>query len=369
MTKNNKNTNQKATSKEQATPSDRSSYEEVKSHFIQEASSLIPNSMIEQTLSDEKRKFQNAEILHIPAKKIIGSNSLRYCKDLLRKKQPFYGFYVVLNFLTELSILHFFLGLLICIVEFAVRNNDSKIWSNSFEFLYGLIIIGGLWLYKTLSTASLRKVLQTTISLEHASDAEISKIKKRITINHIIIFFATMIICGILLITLAYSGFSSQYRVTLFELFMGYVICIFLSGIHNTIYSSHLIPFFSIGGFLLTKRPAEEIKYVSDQYMELSFLQILSNKGKTLEELKQNAELEKDVKASLRSRLVTQRVYYALAIFILILLAGVCLYQMSIAASAALLLFFAIIIIAAACLLTAFISANYVIRKLPKTLL
>lgn len=368
MTNNQKNTDQKVTYREQATNSDKLSYQKVKTLFIQEANSLIPDKMIEQTLSDEKKILDNAETLHISTKKLVSSNTLRHCKDLLRKNQPFYAFYIVLNFLTELSIILFLLGLLFCIIQYIAGAGNTNSFSNSFEFLYPLIIITGLLLNKALYTHYLRNTLLNA-TLPSKSTDEIARMKNKILMHRIALMLSIIVICGILLGFTVYLGLSRLCHTTLFELFMGYVVCIFLAGIHNTLYSSHLIPFFSIGGFLLTKRPTKDIEHVTNQYMELSFLQLLSNKGKTLEDFKHDSNLSIKIKATLRSRLVTQRVYYALAILILILLAGICLYQISLSFTVTLLGFLSFTLIATACLITATLSANHVIKKLPKTTL
>ena len=85
------------------------SYVAVKEQLMMQASSLLDDRTIESMLEEEKVKFDNAARLGLSPSVFIGMNTLRYCKDTIRKKQPFSFLYFFFNRLTELSI-----GLVLC---------------------------------------------------------------------------------------------------------------------------------------------------------------------------------------------------------------------------------------------------------------
>ena len=80
------------------------SYVAVKEQLMMQASSLLDDRTIESMLEEEKVKFDNAARLGLSPSVFIGMNTLRYCKDTIRKKQPFSFLYFFFNRLTELSI-------------------------------------------------------------------------------------------------------------------------------------------------------------------------------------------------------------------------------------------------------------------------
>lgn len=346
------------------------SFDTVKSQFLQEAESFLPKAMIEQTLSDEKRILENAAYFGIKPQKIINGNLLRHCKDMTRKNQPFFGFYLCLNFFTELSMLLFFFGIIFCSFRFVTDKNNMTGFTAPFSFLLITVLLAGLLLYNTISKMLVRKFLLTQDLPENSpasaalSDKQTGR--KKINTRYVISFCLSALFCFIAILGIVGTGADKQYQATLFQLFMGYVFFISLSGVHNTLYNSHAISLLTIGGFVLTRRSDTEIHHAVSQYLHLNYLQLLGSRGKTFEDFKKDDILALEMKRSLRSRLITQRVYYALAILILFLLLGVCLFQIRYAFSIALLVFVLAILLGSVCLITAFVSANYVIKKLPK---
>ena len=61
------------------------SYVAVKEQLMMQASSLLDDRTIESMLEEEKVKFDNAARLGLSPSVFIGMNTLRYCKDTIRK--------------------------------------------------------------------------------------------------------------------------------------------------------------------------------------------------------------------------------------------------------------------------------------------
>ena len=76
------------------------SFSNVEQQFQKEAQTLLSETKVQQTLQQEKVIWDAAEALQIAPSKLIYGNLLRHSKNMLRKNQPFYAFYVILNFLT-----------------------------------------------------------------------------------------------------------------------------------------------------------------------------------------------------------------------------------------------------------------------------
>lgn len=338
----------------------------IQEYFTKEAHSLISDAEIKEILAKEEYIFENATSMGIDTKKIVDGNLLRHCKNLLRKRQPFYFFYLLLNFLTELSMLLLLFGALFSVLRFFANGSNPESFSKSFPVVYGLVFLTVILLYQSLNRAILRSFLQKINLKGQADTPKIEKSKKKLTSYRAILILALAVICILSVYILIQTGLAMQMQVTLFDLFMGYVLLIFVSGIHNTLYSSHVISFLSIGGFLLTKRSSEEVKNATEQYMTLSFLQLLGNRNKTMTDFENDHKLAQDIKTALRSRMVTQRVYIALAIFVLVLLLGVCIHQIRLAFSVALLAFSGLVLFIVIGLVTALLSANFVVRELRK---
>lgn len=112
------------------------SYVAVKEQLMMQASSLLDDRTIESMLEEEKVKFDNAARLGLSPSVFIGMNTLRYCKDTIRKKQPFSFLYFFFNRLTELSI---GLVLLLPLAELAKHIAPGSFFHTSVPPLYTLV--------------------------------------------------------------------------------------------------------------------------------------------------------------------------------------------------------------------------------------
>lgn len=341
------------------------SYNTVAEAFLEEAGTLISDSAIQETLDTEKIRFENASLLQISPEKLVSHNTARYCKDLLRKQQPFPFLYLLLSFLTEISSCLIPYGIIIEICHYFSKKNGSPF---PFPTLYGLLLIIGLVTANTLYRQYMRKLLSKP--LENSKNSQTTSgglssfaAKKTLTRFKLLVYCvsAAAILSTILLA--AFLEWDNIFSLRLSGCFIAYVSCILLSGIHNILYSSHFLSFFTIGILLVIRRPEAEIKTATKQYLNLRYLQMLTPAHKTLSDLKNNEELEKKLRESLHSRMITQRIYDLFAIVIFFTLDAVCISQLRSDTTPAFICFFVLSVLLTCVLLLAFISANHILKN------
>lgn len=321
------------------------SYETIEKQFTEEAKSLIPDAILKTTLAEEKIKFEHAKEQGISPSRLIGNNTLRYCKDILRKKQPFSFLYFAINFFTEVAIFMTIYSLIMGIYNYCV----GKDFLQSFPALYALFSIFCLLLFTHLKRNMLLRSLSTTVEQK----------KKQ---NFWILAIPCVILMGIGCFLIYSFHWNGLLKITLLQCVMAYIICILLGGIHNTLYSSHFIPFVAIGAFKLARRSKEDIDEFTRQYIHLSYMQLLAHHKKTLQDFKTDDTLSLKLREELRARMITHRVYYALAIFILALLDCLCIWQLAHVFSIAFAVFLCFAIVFTVVFITVFLSANHVIK-------
>jgi len=335
------------------------SYDTIANHFTEEARSLISDTVIKECLSREKKRFENAVFLQIPLKKIVGNNTLRHCKDLLRKEQPLPFLYFLLCFLSEVSILMLLYGAAIGIWKSFTKGGG---FFTSFPYLYPLITIFGITGIQSAFHMHLNTILAIPFSSTPPTAAEIKKRKHTLNKKSLLSFLLIVILMAAASFLVHYFKLNKHSMITVTACFLAYACCMVLFGIHNVIYSSHCISFLSIGGMILTKRPKEALAEKTQQYLSLCYLQILSLSHKTQEDLTQNPSLENKLKDAVHSRMITGRIYYLLAIIILAISDILCLSRLYRTSQPELLVFAAVATLAVLLLTTAFISANHIIK-------
>ncbi len=333
-------------------------FESIAEAFSEEAASLLPEEAIAQVLREEKCRFENASLLSVAPEKLVRHNTMRYCKDLLRRQQPFFFLYAALCFLAEVSVGVCAYRIFMEIWQRLVSRDGSP-----FFFLYGLSAVIGIVAYSTFSNSYLRKVLGE--SGDFGEDRE-RIIRAGKSLSRFRLFLAFGILAAVLLAAAIFTvlGLANTVHVSLSACFLAYFACMLLSGIHNVVYSGHAISFFEVGISMLSGRPDEEIKNAAEHYIRQRCLQMLSLSHKPLGELQENKEMALKLRRSVRSHLVTQRVYYALGIAILFALDVACLAGLRTHMTVALSLFFAIALLCTCALLFAFLCANTIIKFL-----
>lgn len=336
------------------------SYEMIEACFLEEAASLLSDAQIQKTLQTEQLRFENAGLSGISPSRFIGSNTVRYCKDLLRKNQPFSFLYTLLSFLSEVSVLLLLFGLLRSIGNLLFTKAG---FLSSFPYLYECILLGGI----TAGITLFRKQCQTVLAIPFASaapsDLERRQRKKTLLKRQLLILLPVIVIVAGAIAWVAALKLHKQYKINLTGCFFVYVICMLLSGIHNVIYSSHLIPFLTIGGYRLLCRSKDMIQTAIQTYLDASYLQILSRAHKTLEDSRKNPELAGRLKQSVYARMVTTRIYCALALFLLVILDIMCILQLQGVLTLAFLVFFAICLLLTFAFLIAVLSANTLLKQ------
>lgn len=348
------------TTKKENTVQSNISYETIANHFTEEARSLISDTAIEECLSGEKRRFENAVFLQIPSKKIVGSNTLRHCKDLLRKEQPLPFLYSFLCFLSEASILMLLYGAVVGIWKSCAKESG---FFASFPFLYPLIIVLGITGMRFICHMHLNTILAIPFTSTPPTEAEIKRRKHLLKQKYLLSLLLIVSLMAVASFAVYYFECNQTSLITVTTCFLAYACCMVLFGIHNVIYNSHCIPFLAIGGMILTKRPKEELEEKTGGYLSLCYLQMLSLSHKTQKDLSQNPSLENKLKGAVHSRMITGRIYYLLAIIILAISDILCLGQLYRTSQPELLVFAVIATLALLLLITAFTSAGHIIKQ------
>lgn len=316
---------------------------QIKETFHEEAASFLSEEQVEQILQTEEAQMHFAQQNQIPVSSWIGSNTRRYCKDLLRRQQPFFVLYYLLSVCTEASIVLF-----ICYLIHAVI--DSYFAPVSFAGVPGVILV--LFWYKEWNKSHTRRSIRK------------SMVPKK---GHRIIFLILPAITVSLCFLLLWQQIAPLLQQLTFKnTFLLYVALLFLSGIHNILYSSHLITFFSVGAFRVSKRGAEEQQRMMDRYLRERSTSLLALQKKTVLDMDTNPSLHADIAIKIRSHLITTRIYLTLALFLLIVLDILCIYQYLQLHTLSILLFTIIVCLITGLLLICFLSCNLLIQQISK---
>lgn len=336
------------------------SYDTVAKYFSEEAVSLISDTAIAKTLAAEKMRFENATILQISPLSIVGNNTARHCKDLLRKNQPLSFLYTLLCFLSEVSILMLLYGL---ILNIGIALFSESGFFSAFTYLYEFILFSGVMAGITVFRKQLNTVLAIPFSKKNPADTEILERKKLLKRKRILSLAIILAIMAVAAGVVTLFDLQSKYTINITICFFAYIICMLLFGIHNVIYNSHMISFLTIGGLRLLKKPSEAVSSACKTYLDLSYLQILSQAHKTLDDCRKNPELLDKLKKSVYARTVTGRIYCLLAMITMVILDIICLLQLQGVVTVAFWVFFIAAILLTWILLIAIVSANYVLKQ------
>lgn len=334
------------------------SYDSIAQSFTEEAATLLPENIIEEILAEEKLRFEHAKLLQLPLSKLVGHNTLRYCKDLLRKRQPLSFLYSLLCFCTEVSIWMLLYGIIMGLShEFFMKNSG---FFTPFPFLCPLILFLALTSYKALSRRLLLKQLAIPFQTTPPAETELMKCRSTIQKNRLLSLAAVLLPTGAAFTAVYFLKPDNTCMISVSSCFFIYVACMILFGIHNIIYSSHWISFFTLGSLILFKRPKEIITSTAAYYLNMSYQQLLSKSHKSLADCTDKPELMDKLKKAIRSRLTTIRTYSVLALIILIILDVICIQNMHITILAA----FAGFLLLTISFLTALLATNYLIKSL-----
>lgn len=347
------------------------SFDTLATLFQEEAGSLLSKEVINEILINEKQIWQCAERLQLPHPKYIGNNMRRYCKDRLREKQPFYRFYLFLCFMMELSTLVLLFGALIVLIRFILPTCPKPL--TDLPVFYLLLVPGSFLFFRTQGKKHLRLSLISFSYVSNEKDVSdtIENIEDCFYLqkkhDRRAILCIMLPVCFLLIAVYYYFGLAQYTKLDFLTIIEIYIDVEILFGLHNILYSCHAIPFFTIGGNMLSGHTKEEIAKDCAHYENLCYVQILSQTGQSLLEnptSDEEAMLIQNTKASLKARLISTRIYVLLGFVLFLLLDGICIATLITRFSIPLLLFAIVLSVVLLLLLIAFLSANRVIKDL-----
>lgn len=314
---------------------------QLQEEFREEAASFLTEERIEEILTQEKAQIEFAEQQHIPLSSWMGNNLRRYCKDLLRREQPLFVLYYLLGVCTEASIVLF-----LCYGIYTLLRSGFP--GLSFSGIPGLLLVC------FCSQEWNRFDTRRRISHSHVP-------KNAHNLFHILV--------PALIISLGSVLFWSRLRILYLTLniqntFLLCAVLLFLSGIHNVIYSSHMITFMTIGVLRSSRHPEPEIKEAVSQYLDRRSVSILTERKKTKGEMQTDPKLYADIFMSIRSHTITYRVYLLFAILILAAFDILCIYQSLHSHSVSMTILGSVTVLIIALLVVCIISCNEIIRHL-----
>ncbi len=309
--------------------------------FREEAASFLTEERIEDILTQEKSQIEFAEQQHIPLSSWMGNNLRRYCKDLLRRQQPLFVLYYLLGVCTEVSIVLF-----LCYGIYTLLRSGFP--AISFSGIPGLLLV---WFCSQEWNHSYNR---HQISQGHVP-------KSVHNLFHFLIPALIISLGSILLwnrLQILYLALNIQ------NTFLLCAILLFLSGIHNVLYSSHMITFMTIGILRCCRHPEPEIKEAVSQYLDRRTVDILTEHKKTKGEMQTDPKLYADVFMSIRSHIITYRVYLLFAVLILAAFDILCIYQSLHSHSVSMTILGSVTVLIIVLLVTCIISCNEIIRHL-----
>lgn len=329
-------------------------YEKFAGTFRKEAISHLTEEATEEILAEEKLRFQAAGQIGITPNRITGNNILRYCKDLLRSRQPLFPIYQLLCLASELSVGMLIISLLISSYSYFLTSSHN--FFAAFPFLYPAILVSGTTLYLQLKRAGQKRLL-----LQAAKTSAIADIRKKLQSYQ----FCTLLIClstAMALCGLVYLlKLSPLCLANITQFFFFYVTCMVLSGIHNTIYSSHAPAFLAVGIAILGRKPTGLLEELTHAYIKQSYVQLMGQ-AHSIDTLP-----GKDLSRKLRTRLTTHRMFYILALMLTLALDILGFINLlSLADKIPILLFTLICLALTVLLLVLLLAAQHIIKQLPK---
>ena len=301
-------------------------YDEFKESFKEEANSLISADKIRQVLKDEKRIFSSAKKHNVSIKSFAGNNLVRYTKDTLRRCQPLSFIYFILSFFTEF----FYCMLLWCAVKCCILYfiGNKNAFSETIPLTAAPIFFAASLICHAITQYHTKyKLLRNTDNIKHS-----------ISIFNIISYIISAVVITAVFLLLYYNLDSPSYEnrnifyenffnITLFNIFLYAVAFLFLSGIHNVIYSSHIVSFITIGTMVFLRHTDQTDKSIN-HYMALRLANFVSIRHITIEDYKKSDKHIKEFNSLMRSSLKSYRLYSSFGLFIAIVLDVTCIIQL-----------------------------------------
>lgn len=314
---------------------------QLQEEFREEAASFLTEEQIEQILAQEKTQIEFSEQQHIPLPSWMGNNLRRYCKDLLRRQQPLFALYYLLGVCTEASIVLF-----LCYGVYTLLCSGFS--DLSFCGIPGLLLVwfcGQEWNHSD--------------ARRHISHSRVPK-----NVHRFLHFLIPALVVSLGSILLWDKLLPLYHILNLQNTFLLCAVMLFLSGIHNVLYSSHMITFMTVGVLCCSRHPEAEIKEAVTRYLDRRTVDILTERNRTKEEMQADPKLYADVFMSIRSHIITYRVYLLFAILILTAFDILCIYQSLHTHSVSMTILGSVTVLIIAILVVCIISCNEIVRHL-----
>lgn len=327
-------------------------YNQFEKNFKEEAEGFITEEDIKSTLQMEQVLFNNAYKYNIPVNKFAGSSLARYTKDTLRQRQPLFFIYYVISQVTSFFYCLLIWGTIKCTFLYLTGINKEAFTEKipmSMPFIFFAVVI----LCNALMQFYTRKVLSSCKG----------NIKKKISAFNISCYLisACIVIASAMLLYLNKENYLSVY-LSLFQIFIIAAAFLFVSGIHNVIYSSNCASFVAICCAIVLHKVPETEKAVS-AYIQASLKTFLVKQKISGSSYNDNNQISGEYKIWLRSHLVTLRAYSAIAFFIAFMLAVICLRQLFITGVSAGMAIFGIpVLLVTVMLFLGILSCNQILK-------
>lgn len=314
---------------------------QLQEEFREEAAPFLTKERIEQILAQEKTQIEFSEQQHIPLPSWMGNNLRRYCKDLLRRQQPLFALYYLLGVCTEASIVLF-----LCYGVYTLLCSGFP--DLSFCGIPGLLLVwfcGQEWNHSD--------------ARRQISHGHVPK-----NVHRFFHFLIPSLAVSLGSILLWDKLLPLYHALNIQNTFLSCAVLLFLSGIHNVLYSSHMITFVTVGILRCSRHPEAETKEAVTRYLDRRTVDILTERKKTKEEMQADPKLYADVFMSIRSHIVTYRVYLLFAILILTAFDILCIYQNLHNHSVSMTILGSVTVLIIVLLMVCIISCNEIIRHL-----
>ena len=300
-------------------------FDEITKLYTEEAKPLLSEKKIDAALEREKNYIEYIRNAGLSPDIITRGNTAKYCKDMVRKDQPLYFIYYILGLLTGISYCILFWIILKCIVMYLMGHAD--IFRSCIPLSYSLYIVSVYYLFNDLIN-----YIQKKSAINNKSSLHLSLLR----------IIELLLIAGGCAVIYVLSAFKGIFKISLLNAFLITAGLLFLSGIHNVIYSSLFISFLTIGVMALIRKPASNIDDAVTEYIKRND----TPHDRLIRQLKSDST------------------YCYIGLFIAVILDIICLKQLLIHLDAKLALFFIAVVITSILLFTAVISCKRVINAL-----
>lgn len=263
-------------------------FHEISTAYKEDAMHLISDEKINSTIENEKEYIKKAKENGLSPMQIIHGNLAKYCKDMLRKDQPLYSVYYILSLFTQISYM-----LLICVAAKCVYLcflGHKNVFSSNIPLSYTPYLVTLYFIVDDIIHHMQKKYI--------LNDKTFNMAAARIT--EIILAAAGCVILYV------FTKTDGIFDISLTTSFLITVAFLFLSGIHNVVYSSQFVTFFTIGFMTLTLRPAGETNNIISEFISKN---------------PKNNDI-------LKAHLKTDRIYCFIGAFISVILDIICIKQL-----------------------------------------